>query len=74
MESILREVAGYVALAIEFAAIVVIAVGTLQVLLGIARVGWRSDDTAMLLQLRRCVPSSPSFSTGKWKRRPSAQR
>ncbi len=50
MESMLHELAEYVALAIEFVAIVVIAIGALQAIIGIVRVGWRSDDAATRAQ------------------------
>lgn len=44
MESILHEIAHYVALAIETIAIAVIAIGALQAVIGVARVGMHSGD------------------------------
>jgi len=50
MEDTLREIAHYVALAIELVAIAVIAVGAVQAVIGITRTGLRSEEHAVLLQ------------------------
>jgi len=44
MESLLHEVAHYIALAIETIAIAVITIGSLQAVIGVARVGMHSGD------------------------------
>ena len=45
MESLLHEIAHYVALVIEAIAIAIIAFGALEAVIGIARVGARTDTT-----------------------------
>ncbi len=50
MEGTLREIAHYVALAIELIAIIVIAVGALQAVIGVARTGLRADEEAVFIQ------------------------
>jgi uncharacterized membrane protein len=44
METTLHEIAHFVALAIEFIAIAVISIGVIEALIGLARVGMRSED------------------------------
>lgn len=44
MESVLPEIAHYVALAIEFVAIAIIAIGVIEAVVALARVGMRSRE------------------------------
>lgn len=80
MESLLHEIAHYVALAIEAIAIAIIAVGALEAVIGMARVGFNSattndDRRAVWLIFARWLVAGLTFS---WLRtsstRPSRRR